>query len=189
MARKAAPEAAALLATLTPAQVENLQRKLDKNNRKYVREHKVNGTLEERQEAEAKRIIKQIEEWLAPLDDEQERRITALARELPQLERERYAERLRRQKEFVQLLSHRHEDPQRFTARVTDWMANWERGRSPEYQRQVESFWQKRAELFVAADRMLTAEQRKTALRKIQGYAEDFNQLASRTEGARTASR
>lgn len=189
MARKAAPEAAALLATLTPAQVENLQRKLDKSNRKYVREHKVNGTLEERQEAEAKRIIKQIEEWLAPLDDEQERRITVLAREMPQLERERYAERLRRQKEFVQLLSHRHEDPQRFTARVTDWMANWERGRSPEYQRQVESFWQKRAELFVAADRMLTAEQRKTALRKIQGYAEDFNQLASRTEGARTASR
>jgi hypothetical protein len=189
LGRKAAPDAAALLATLTPAQVESLQRKLEKDNRKYVRERKVNGTLEERQEAEAKRIIKQIEEWLAPLDDGQERRITALARELPQLERERYADRLRRQKEFLELLSHRNEDPQRFTARVTEWMVNWDKGRSPEYQRQLDAFWQKRAELFVAADRMLTGDQRKVALRRINGYSEDFTHLASRSDGSRTASR
>lgn len=189
MARKAAPDAAALLATLTPAQVENLQRKLDKENRKYLRERKVNGTLEERQEAEAKRIIKQIEEWLAPLDDGQERRITALARELPQLERERYADRLRRQKEFLELLSHRNEDPQRFTARVTEWMVNWDKGRSSEYQRQIEASWQKRAELFVAADRMLSSDQRKVALRRVNGYVEDFAHLASRSDGSRTAAR
>ena len=120
LARKAAPEAAALLATVTPAQIEHLQRKFEKDNRKYVRERKVNGTLDERQEAEAKRLIKNIEEWLAPLNGEQEQRIVALSRELPQLERERYAERLRRQKQFLELLSHRQEDPQRFTARVAD---------------------------------------------------------------------
>jgi hypothetical protein len=189
MARKAAPDAAALLATLTPAQVENLQRKLEKDNRKYVRERKVNGTLEERQDAEAKRLIKQIEEWLAPLDDGQERRIATMSRELPQLERERYADRLRRQKEFLALLSHRNEDPQRFTARVTEWMVNWDRGRSPEYERQLETLRHKRAELFVAADRMLSADQRKVALRRINGYADDFTQLASRSDGSRTASR
>ena len=189
MGRKVAPDAAALLATLTPAQVESLQRKLEKDNRKYVRERKVNGSLEERQDAEAKRLIKQIEEWLAPLDDGQERRITALARELPQLERERYADRLRRQKEFIALLAHRNEDPQRFTARVTDWMVNWDKGRSPEYQKQLDTFWQKRAELFVAADRMLSTDQRKVALRRINGYAEDFTHLASRSDGSRTAAR
>jgi hypothetical protein len=189
MGRKAAPDAAALLATLTPTQVENLQKKLEKDNRKYVRERKVNGTLEERQEAEAKRIIKQMEEWLAPLDDGQERRIAMLARELPQLEKERYADRLRRQKELLELLSHRNEDPQRFTARVTEWMVNWDRGRSPEYQRQLDAFWQKRAELFVAADRMLTADQRKVALRRINGYADDFAHLANRSDSSRTASR
>jgi hypothetical protein len=68
-------------------------------------------------------------------------------------------------------------------------MVNWERGRSPEYQRQLDAFWQKRAELFVAADRMLTADQRKVALRRINGYAEDFVHLASKSEGNRTASR
>jgi len=189
LARKAAPDAAALLATVTPAQIEHLQRKWDKENRKYVRERKVNGTLEERQEAEAKRLIKHIQEWLAPLNGEQEQRIAALARELPQLERERYAERLRRQKAFLELLSHRQEDPQRFTARVADYMANWERGRSADYQKQLDLAWQKRAELFVAADRMLTTDQRKVALRRIETYADDFTHLARRGDTSRTAAR
>src|SRR5688572_26921107 len=103
--RHIAPDAAALLATLTPVQIENLQKKWDKDNRKYVRERKLNGSLEERQEAEAKRIIKQIEEWLAPLNNDQEARVIALTRELPPLEQQRYAERLRRQKEFLEILA------------------------------------------------------------------------------------
>jgi hypothetical protein len=189
VARKAAPDAATLLATVTPAQIEHLQKKWEKENRKYVRERKVNGTLEERQETEAKRIIKNIEEWLAPLNGEQEQRITALARELPQLERERYAERIRRQKELLELLSHRQEDPQRFTARVAEYMANWERGRSVEYQKQLDASWEKRAELFVAADRMLMPDQRRVALRRIETYADDFTQLARRSDSGRTAAR
>jgi hypothetical protein len=189
LARKAAPHAAALLATVTPAQIEHLQKKWDKENRKYARERKLNGTLEERQEAEAKRIIKQIEEWLAPLNNEQEQRITALVKELPGLEQERYAERIRRQKEFLEVLAHRNDDPQRFTARVTEWLVNWERGRSSEYQKQLDASWQKRADIFVVADRMLTSDQRKVALRRIETYADDFTQLARRSEGGRTAAR
>lgn len=186
-ARQLAPDAATLLATLTPSQVENLQRKWEKDNRKYVKERKLNGTPAERQDVAAKRLIKQIEEWLAPLTPEQEQRVVALARDLPLLDQQHYAERLRRQKEFLEVLSHRKDDPQRFTARLTDWMVNWERGRSPEYQKQVETAWQKRAELLVAVDRMLTPEQRTAALQRIQGYADDFTQLARRTEGQRTA--
>jgi hypothetical protein len=189
LARKAAPDAAALLATVTPAQIDHLQKKWEKENRKYARERKLNGTLEERQEAEAKRIIKQIEEWLAPLNNEQEQRITALVKQQPQLEQERYAERLRRQKELLEVLSHRTEDPQRFTARVSEWLVEWDRGRSPEYQKQLDATWQKRAELFVVADRMLTTDQRKVALRRIETYADDFTQLARRSEGSRTAAR
>jgi hypothetical protein len=178
--RKAAVEAAPLLATLTPAQIENLQRKWAKANSKYVRERKVEGTLDERYEAEGKRIAKHLKEWLAPLTNEQEARVIQLTRELPQLERERYAERLRRQKEFLEVLSHRHEDLPRFTQRLTDWMVHWERGRSAEYQRQIDASWQKRADLFVAIDRMLTPEQRTVSLQRLETYASDFTQLAQR---------
>ena len=179
-AQKAAPEAAPLLATLTPAQIENLQRKWAKENRKYVAERKVNGTLEERREAEGRRIIKHLKEWLAPLTSDQEARVMQLARELPRLERERYAERLRRQKEFLEVLAHRNEDLPRFTQRLTEWMAHWERGRSAEYQRQVDASWQKRADLFLAIDRMLTPAQRTASLERIENYANDFTQLARR---------
>ena len=186
--RHIAPEAAALLATLTPGQIEHLQRKWDKDNRKYVRERKLNGSLEERQEAEAKRIIKQIEDWLAPLTNEQESRITALARELPPIEQQRYQERLRRQRELLEILAQRN-DPQRFTARLTDWLTNWERNRTAEYQKQLDASWQKRAELFVAVDKLLTQEQRNASLNRMKTYADDFTQLARREGAPRTAAR
>lgn len=189
LTRQAAPDAAVLLASVTPAQIEHLKAKLEKENRKYVREHKVNGTLEERQEAEAKRVIKQVKEWLAPLSNEQEQRVIAMVREGPQLEKEKYAERLRRQRELIELLSHRGEDSQRFTARVTEWMVNWERGRPAEYQKQLDHSWQRRAELLATVDRMLTPEQRNTSLQRVQNYAEDFTQLAAapRRDAGRTA--
>jgi hypothetical protein len=190
MARHAAPDAAALLATLTPAQVENLKRHWDKDNRKYVKQHKLDGTPEERQEVEAKRIVKQFKEWLTALNSEQEQRVMAMVREIPDLGRARYEERLRRQKEFLQVLEHRNDDPQRFQARLTDWLVSWERGRSAEYQKALDAVWQKRAALFVNVERSLTAEQRATSLQRIASYAEDFVQLArAAPEGNRTAAR
>jgi hypothetical protein len=190
MVRYAAPDAAALLVTLTPAQIENLKRHWDKDNRKYVKQHKLDGTLEERQEVEAKRIVKQFKEWLTPLNSEQEQRVVAMARDIPDLGRARYEERVRRQKEFLQVLEHRNGDPQRFQARLTEWLVSWERGRTAEYQKALDTVWQKRAALFANVERSLTAEQRATSLQRMASYADDFVQLARRTpEGNRTAAR
>ena len=190
MARQAAPDAAAMLATLTPAQIENLQRRWEKDNRKYVKEHKLNGTLEERQEFEAKRVAKHFREWLAPLNSEQEQRVLAAVREMPDLSRERYEERLRRQKAFLELLAHRNDDPKRFQARLTEWLTAWERTRSAEYQKRLDAVWQQRAELFANLERSLTADQRNNSLQRIASYAEDFTQLARRSpEASRTAAR
>lgn len=185
--RHAAPEAAVLLATLTPAQIEVLQRRLEKANRKFVKTHKLNGTPEERQEAEAKRMVKAIRDWLSPLTAEQEQRVAVLARELPPVQHLRYAERQRRQKEFIELLAHRTEDRARFTARLIDWASNWERGRSADYQKRLDANWAKRAEIYVAIDRMFTPEQRTAYVQRIQSYSDDFAQLARREGGATTA--
>jgi Family of unknown function (DUF6279) len=189
MMRHAAPDAAVLLATLTPAQVENLQRKWEKDNRKYVKEHKVNGTSEERNEYEARRMAKAFKEWLTGLNDEQQQRLATMVRELPPIDDFRYAERLRRQREFLELLSHRTEDRQQFTARVSDWLANWGRGRSAEEQRRLDAWWAKRADIFVALERTLTPDQRTASLERMQAYADDFTALARRSDASRTASR
>jgi hypothetical protein len=188
MARHAAPDAAALLATLTPAQIENLQRKWEKDNRKYVKEHKLNGTLEERQEFEAKRVAKHFRDWLAPLNAEQEQRVLAAVRVMPDLARERYDERLRRQKAFLDVLAHRKDEG--FQSRLTEWLTAWERNRSAEYQKRLDTLWQQRAELFANLERSFTAEQKNTSLQRMAAYAEDFAELARRGTGAsRTAAR
>ncbi len=190
MARQAAPDAAALLATLTPSQVENMQRKWDKDNRKYVKEHKLNGTLEERQEREAKRIVKYFREWLAPLNSEQEQRVAAAVKHMPDLSRERYEERLRRQKAFLELLASRNDDPQRLQARLTEWMTSWERTRSADYQKRLDALWKQRAELFAQLESGFSTEQRNASLQRMASYAEDFTQLARRGGDApRTAAR
>ena len=188
-ARKAGPDAAALLATITPAQVENLQRKWEKDNAKYAKEHRIRGTQDERNEAEARRVIKHFKEWLTPLNSEQEQRVTALVRDLPPIEQFRYGERLRRQKEFLDVLAHRGEDRERFTGRVTEWLANWDKGRSADDQKRLDAWWAKRADVFVALERMLTPEQRVVALQRMQNYIEDFTQLARRADGGHTAAR
>lgn len=186
-ARYAGPDTAAFLATLTPAQIENLQRKWDKDNKKYLRENKVNGTPEERQEVEAKKVVKTFKEWLTPLNSEQEQRVTQMVRELPQISQFRYAERLRRQKEFLAILAQRGEDREKFTARVTEWLANWDRGRSAEDQKRLDAWWQKRAEIFVSLDKSITPEQRTASLQRMQNYIDDATHLARR-DGNRTAS-
>lgn len=187
-ARRAAPDTAAFLATVTPAQIETLKRKWDKDNIKYVKENKINGTPDERVEVEAKKVVKSFKEWLTPLNSEQEERVKVLVRELPPIYQFRYAERLRRQKELLTLLAHRDEERERFTARVSDWLVNWERGRGAEDQKRLDAWWAKRAEIFATLEKSLTAEQRTASLGRMQGYIDDAVQLARR-EGGRTAAR
>lgn len=190
LARHAAPDVAALVASLTPAQIENLKRRWEKDNKKYVKERKLNGTQEERIAAEAKRTIKHINDWLIPLTNEQEQRVYDLCKELPaDMYQLHYADRLRRQKEFLQLAEFRNEDRARFTQRVTDWMVNWEKGRSPEYQKRLDDWWQKRADILVNIDKTFTQQQRVAALQRVQSYTDDFLALANRGSGSKTASR
>jgi hypothetical protein len=187
-ARRAGPEAAAFLATVTPEQMENLRQKWDKDNKKYLKENKVRGTPEERHEVEAKKVVKTFKEWLTPLNSEQEQKVAQMVRELPSVSEFRYAERLRRQKEFMTMMQQRTEDREKFAARVTEWLANWDRGRSAEDQKKLDAWWQKRAEIFVALDKSITREQRVASLERVQRYIDDCVHLARRDDGSRTAS-
>ena len=182
--RQAAPDTATFLATLTPEQIENMKRHWAKDNRKYLKERKLDGTVAERFEGDAKRMTKHFKDWLTPLNAEQEQLVATLTRELPEMHQLHYADRLRRQKDFLELLSHRAEG-ERFNQRVTEFIVNWERGRTPEYQKRLDAWWQKRADMFVALDRTLTPQQRTAAVDRLQGYANDFVALAQRADSRR----
>lgn len=178
IAARAAPDAAELLAGLTPAQVENFRREIDEANRKFLRENRSKESIESRRAAQNKRTLAQLRDWVGALSDAQEQRITELLREVPLTDLLRHEDRLRRQREFLVLLESRTGDRGLFATRVRDWLVHWERGRSPELAKAFDESWRKRAVFYAAADKLLTPAQRSHLTRRLQAYSEDFIMLA-----------
>lgn len=184
---RGADDAAALLLTVTPAQLEALKRQWDKDNRRFIREHRLDQDADAQRAAGVQRMLSRVRDWTGTLTVEQEEGIAVLARELPANARLRHEDRLRRQREFLQLMAQRG-DRASFTERLRRWLLDWESGRDPEYARLWAEWPQKQAAFYVAVDKLLTREQRAHVARRLQDYADDFTRLARRPEAA-TASR
>lgn len=179
IAARAAPDAAELLAELNPAQIEALRKRFEADNRKFIREHRLDQPQAARKQAQQRRLLSQIRDWVGPLSSEQETRIIALIQPLPLSESLRHEDRLRRQKEFFALLEQRG-NRTAFAPRLRDWLVNWEHGRSPELARNMDEAWRKRAEFYAAVDKLLNPEQRSHLTGRLQDYIEDFRELAAR---------
>ena len=178
--KRGSDDAAAVLMTITPAQLEALQRRWEKDNARYRREHRVNGSAAEQRQARTERELKRIREWVGEVGPEQEKKIAALAADLPLAPKLRYEDRLRRQKEFLQLMANRGTDTRQFAERLRLFLLNWEEGRSPEFQRFFTEWRRKQAEFYVDAARLMTPQQRTTLVGRVERYASDFTQLAQR---------
>lgn len=187
IAARGAPDAATLLATLTPEQIDNFRRQLDKDNRKFLRENRSTESETERRKAAEQRTLGQVRDWVGRLSPEQENRMRAMLKTLPLTDQLRHEDRLRRQREFLALLEQRN-NPVQFQRRLRTWLEQWEAGRSEAQSRLFEESWKKRAEFYAAVERMLTTEQRAHLLRRLQDYIDDFRELAARPQGSRTAS-
>jgi hypothetical protein len=186
LAQRGADDAAALLVTVTPQQIDTLRKKWEKDNRRFVREHKLDGTPEERQRARVTRALKQITEWTGNLAPEQEEKVAALVAGVPAIEQMRYEDRRRRQREFLALLEQRGDKA--FATKLRHWLVNWDEGRAPEYARIQGEWLEKRAAYFVGVERMLTPQQRAYLAQRLQRYIDDFTQLAAR-QPAQTAAK
>lgn len=179
VAARAAPDAADLLARLSPQQIAHLRRELDEANRKFLREHRSNEGIEARRQARDRRMLSQLRDWVGPLSEAQQQRFTALLQQIPLNDRLRHDDRLRRQKEFLALLERRG-DKAAFARQLEDWLVHWERSRTAEQARAFEDYWQRRAAFYAGVDRLLTTEQRTHLLHRLQDYIADFQELAGR---------
>lgn len=179
IAMHGAADAAGILATLSPAQIEHLKREMDEANRKFQREHRSQGSEAERRAAFTQRTLKQLREWTGSLSEAQEQRMTVLLAQVPLPDRLRHEDRLRRQREFIALLEHRDTGRAEFTTRLRHWMVNWEQTRSPAQTRAFDDYWRKRAEFHAAADSLLTAEQRAHMAQRLQKFSDDFRRLSA----------
>ena len=178
IARRAAPDAAALLATLRPEQLAAVQQQWDDDNRRFIREHRLKAGIDDRKRARGERALDEIRKWASGLTPEQERSITALTDRMPAIGELRLQDRMRRQREFRQLLESRASSD--FAPRLTRYLLDWEGGRAPEYDRVYTEWWDMRQDYFVALYKLLTPEQRAAVLRRLQDYIDDFTKLAQR---------
>ena len=184
----AADDAAAMLMSVTPEQLEALQRRGEKDNRRFVREYRLEASVEEQRRAIGRRALSRIRDWVGHLDDWQEHEILAWASALPLLHGPRHQDRLRRQREFLQLMSQR-DDAGRFAARLRNFLSNWEDGRDPGYNRLFNEWTQQQAELYVAVYGILLPHQREAVADRLQVYINDFTQLSQRPAAQATAGR
>ena len=183
-----ADDAAAMLMSVTPEQLDALRRRWEKDNRRFVREYRLEASVEEQRRATGLRALSRIRDWVGHLDDGQEQEILAWASALPLIHGPRYQDRLRRQREFLQLMSQR-DDAGRFTAQLRNYLSNWEEGRDPGYNRLFNEWTQQQAELYVAVYGILLPHQREAVADRLQGYINDFTLLAQRAAAQAAAGR
>lgn len=183
LAQKGAPDAAEMLANLTPENFQALEKQFAKVNQKFVREYKLNGSREEQRRARQERTLKRIRDWTGPLTHSQENRIAALNEQIPHTDHLRHQDRQRRQKEFLALLKQRQNKAE-FVRVLTPWLADWEKGRAPEVAQALNDSIEKRIAMYLEIERLLTPQQRVHVLQKIQSYIEDLSALTAQ----RTAS-
>ncbi|MGH6691935.1 MAG: DUF6279 family lipoprotein, partial [Gammaproteobacteria bacterium] len=135
-----------------------------------------------------RQVLSRIRDWVGHLDDAQEQQILAWAAELPPVHGPRQQDRMRRQREFLQLMAQR-DDPARFAARLRHFLLQWEDGRDPKYDRLFGEWRNRQAGLYAAVYRMLLPHQRAAVADRLQVYINDFTQLARRPVAQAAAER
>ena len=186
MAAHAAPELAAVLATLTPAQFDRLDKKFAESDAEYAKKYLKGGEAEQRKRRD-KRNLELMREWFGDLSDEQEAQVKISSAKLPLLYELRLQNRERRQDEFVALLK-AYRSPAELEPRLKQWLTEWEEGASPEYRRLSELHREGYIQMLLELDRGLTPAQRVHAVTRFYEYADIFKALAEQSKLARSGS-
>jgi hypothetical protein len=169
--RRAGAELGDFLDRLRPAQITHLEARFAAENRKYA-ERRLAGTPAQRRERRYRRIVEVLDDWLGELDDAQRGRIREYNERAPLDAEGRDRDRRRRQAELLALLRARAS-----AGRVGDWAAHWERGRDPGFAAANGAAASDFIGLLADLERSLSPGQRQHAVRRLRGYARDFQVL------------
>jgi hypothetical protein len=183
MAAHAAPELAAVLSTLTPAQFERLDKKFADSDAEYAKKYLKGDEAEQRQRRN-KRNLELMREWFGELSNEQEAQLKIWGDRMPLLYALRLQNRQRRQQEFVALLK-QSRGPAELTPKLRHWLLDWDEGTSPEYRHLSNVHQEQYIEMLLELDRGLTPSQRSHAVTRMREYADIFSALADAGRKAR----
>jgi hypothetical protein len=174
-------EGAPILATVTPAQVIQLEQRLVKDNETFFDKY-ARGTVEKQQGRRAKRFIENAEYWVGGLTDAQKDAIEKIVAETPTRYARQLEERKRIQSEFVALLREKN-TPATIVPKLKAWIANWDAGRSPAFVEIVKVSNDQLERMTLAVTDSMTPSQRQHAQEQLQSYIDTMNELVKESAG------
>jgi hypothetical protein len=181
-AAKAGEDAAPVLATLAPAQLAALERKLAEDNAKFAKKF-LSSDDKERRRGQLKRMLERFRDFAGELSPEQETRIERFALAHERHVALRFEDRQRLQRDLVAALKEQR-GPQELGRHLAEMFTRPELRRSEEFVREDERWDEDLGQLIVDLDRSLSPKQRAQVVRRLSDYAEDFAVLAGRRKEA-----
>ena len=179
LAARAIEEGAPLLATLSPAQVSVLERKLGDNNEKYARNF-ILPDEPRRVRAQARRMLQSMRQWTGDVTREQQALIEDFARAHDRQTRLRFEDRVRWQNEALDLLRQRL-PAKELAPRLAKLFTDPDARRSQEFRREDRRWQEDFGRLLVELNGTLSRIQRAHVAQRLESYASDFTALAART--------
>lgn len=178
---QAEPKLVWLAAQLTDAQVRNLQKKQAISNADWKKEW-VDVTPDKLREQRFKQLLSRAETFYGTLDEPQKSALRAFVAQSSFDPQRTYTERLRRQKDLVQVLQKIAEDRSntgQARSLLRGYLARFNASPDAAYQRYAQTLVEEGCEGYARVHNAMTAAQRLKAVQSVKGYEQDFLVLAA----------
>ena len=173
-AREITPSAIELLQGLDDKQVAEMNDAFAMDRRKRQAEY-LKPTLDQQIKERSARMEKRLNDWLGPLNNTQQQRVTTWSRALGDQNTQWLANRVHWQKQFSAAVAQR-QSPQ-FPQRIETLLINRESLWTPAYRKAFANTEAQARSLFVDLMAASTPSQRERLLQKIEGVRKDFSDL------------
>ncbi|MEO7496943.1 MAG: DUF6279 family lipoprotein [Massilia sp.] len=182
LALKALPELADLVRSLKPDQLVVLEKKFNKNNEDY-RKKFMRGDLEQRQKARYQKSKEQFDLWFGSFSSEQEAALRKASDVRPMDNEIWLEERIRRQKRILEVLRKVQKEKLSKDATIAQLHTLvreiFDRFESPERKAFYDAYIDGTVQMILTATRIATPAQKAHAQKRMQGWIDDFNNLAA----------
>ena len=178
--RQIAPDVSDILITATDEQIEELFSNLEKENSELKSEY-LDPSDGELLKNRQNKMIKRLEYWISSLTAKQAQAVKDWSIQLQPISEAWLQNRERYQADLQRLLSRRI-DKADFREKLSEMLIYPERSRPPAYQKKLDHNTAVTLNFIVSVNRLLTPEQHKNLLQRLNDLAEDFERLSCEPE-------
>ncbi|WP_226939553.1 DUF6279 family lipoprotein [Janthinobacterium rivuli] len=182
---KAAPELADLARSLKPEQIAQMEKKFKSNNEDYRKKY-LSGDQEKRQKLRYKKAMEQFELWFGGFSSEQEAIIRKASDARPLNNEIWLDERTRRQQNVLNLVKKVHQEKlskEASAALITTLIKDsFERLEHSERKAFFDAYESSTAQMVLTVIKIATPAQKAHAVKRMQGWIDDFNSLATQAK-------